>query len=202
MKNMKKKNIAKVLFTKKNISTSPLKEAAFPNKNRLAFFLRGFFTLIFLVIVSYILAPSFPVQLRDVVIGDIASKDIKASENYLVEDKILTEKNRREAIQNSLHVYDYNPNIITEINKKISFAFSIIQKLYTESYPDIYEKFNEVNEFLSVSDEVLLIEEKEFFRQLKGEIDKQFFSIESNSFFMDKVAAFKTALEVDLSKNR
>ncbi|MDP7554817.1 MAG: HDIG domain-containing protein, partial [Nitrospinota bacterium] len=197
---MKKKNIAKVDFTKKNISQSPLKEAAFPKKNILTILLQGLSTLIFLVIVSYILAPSFPAQVRNVVIGDIASKDIKASENYLVEDKISTEKNRREAIQNSLRVYDYNPNIIAKINKKISFAFSIIQKLYKESYPDIYEKFNEVNKFLSVSEEVLSIEEREFFRKLKGEVDKQFFSIENNSFFTDKVAAFKTALEVDLPK--
>tara|TARA_B100000315_G_scaffold117295_1_gene107542 strand:- start:6869 stop:9382 length:2514 start_codon:yes stop_codon:yes gene_type:complete len=200
MKNMKKKNIVNIHFTKKNISKSPLKEAVFPNKIRLAFFLRGLSTLIFLVIVSYILAPSFPAQLPKVVIGDIASKDIKASENYLVEDKISTEKNRREATRNSLYVYDYNPNIITKINKKISIAFSIIQTLYTESYPDIYKKFNEVNESLSVSDEVLSIKEREFFLQLKGEIDKQFFSIENNSFFTDKVAEFKTALEVDLSK--
>ena len=200
MKNMKKKNIAKVHFTKKNISQSPLKEAVLFKKNILAILFQGLSTLIFLVIVTYILAPSFPAQVRNVVIGDIASKDIKASENYLVEDKISTEKNRREAIQNSLRVYDYNPNIMAKINKKISFAFSIIQKLYKESYPDIYEKFNEVNKFLSVSDEVLSIEEREFFRKLKGEVDKQFFSIENNSFFTDKVAAFKTALEVDLSK--
>ncbi len=199
MKNMKKKNIAKVHFAKKNISKTPLKEAAFPNKNYLSFFLQGIFILTFLVIVSYVLAPSFPAQLRSVMIGDIASKDIKATENYLVEDKISTKKNRSEAIQNSLHVYDYNPNIITKINKRISFAFSIIQKLYTEPYPDIYKKFNEVNEFLSVSNEVLLAEERDSFRKLKDEIDKQFFSIEGNSFFSEKVAAFKTAIEVDLS---
>ncbi len=197
---MKKKNIAKIHFAKKTISKSPLKEATFPYKNSLAFFLRGLSTLIFLVIVSYILAPSFPAQLPNVVIGDIASKDIKASENYLVEDKISTEKNRSEAIQNSLHIYDYNPNIISKIDKKISFAFSIIQNLYAESYPKIFKKFNEVNESLSDSGEVLLPVEKEFFQKLKDEIEKQFLSIEDNSFFADKTSAFKTALEVDLSK--
>ena len=200
MKNTKKKNIVKAYFTKKNISKSPLKEIAFPNKNSLAFFLRGISIFLFLVIISYILAPSFPAQLSSLGIGDIASKNIKASEGYLVEDKISTEKNRSEAVQNSLPVYDYNPNIVTEINKIISSAFSVMQTLYTESYPGIYEKFNEVNEFLSVSDEVISIEERELFQNLKDEIDKDFFSIEINSFFADKVAAFKTALEIDLPK--
>lgn len=200
MKNTKIKNIAKVYFTKKSISKSPLKEGVFPNKNNLAFFLRGSSVFLFLVIISYILAPSFPTQLNSLGIGDVVSKNIKASEDYLVEDEISTEKNRSEAVQNSLPVYDYNPNIVTEINKTISSAFSVMQTLYTESSPDVYKKFDEVNEFLSVSDEVVLIEEREFFQNLKDEIGKDFFSIESNSFFADKVAAFKTALEIDLPK--
>lgn len=199
MKNTKKKNI-ETTYNKKSVSKISLKGKIVPNKNILAFMLRGLLILTFLMVISYILAPSFPKSLHNLKIGDIASKNIKASEDYLVEDKISTEKNRNEAMKNSVPVYDYNPKMIEEINQKVSSAFLIMQTLYIESHPNIYNKLNEIDEFLSISDEIITEEERETYQQLKNGIDKDLFSIESSDYFTEKEIEFKNAIGIELSK--
>lgn len=199
MKNTKKKNIIKAYFTKKIPSTPSLKKSAFQGKNALAYLLRGSFILLYLLIISYILAPSFSTLSLQLSAGDISSKNIKASKDYLVEDKISTKKNRGDAMRNSLPVYDYNPGIIDNINQEISNAFSIMQELYNAQNPGIYEKSKEINEFLSSSDEVITPGEKEKYLTLKYELDKEFSSIENNTFFADKETEFTSTLGINLS---
>lgn len=199
MKNTKKKNIETTHNKKISISKIPLKEKIVPIKNVLASMLRGLLILIFLMIISYILAPSFPKSLHNLKIGDVASKNIKASEDYLVEDKISTEKNRNNAMKNSVPVYDYNPKMIEEINKKISSAFLIMKTLYIESHPNIYNKLNEIDEFLSISDEIVKEEERKSYQQLKDKIDKDIFAIESSEYFAKKEIEFKNTIGIELS---
>lgn len=199
MENMKK-NSEKKSFLKKDISKATFKEKILPNKNAFVLLWRGIVVFVFLLVLTYILIPSFPTQLHNLEMGSIASKNIKANEDYLVEDKILTEKNGNEAVENSLPVFDYNPNTIEEIKTTVSSALSIMQQLYTDSYPDIYKKLNEVNDFLSASNEVITIEERIKYQRVKNEIDQELFVIESSSYFAEKELEFKVAIGVDLSK--
>lgn len=56
-------------------------------------------------------------------LGDVARKDIKASYDFLVEDKELTEQRRDEAVKSSLFVYDFDRSGAA-INHRIKESFS------------------------------------------------------------------------------
>ena len=77
------------------------------------------------IIIALVLYPHLLPSMPDYKIGDIATRDIKASREYLVEDKALTEHNRSEAIKSVLPVYDFDNSgggIITKIKEAFNFA--------------------------------------------------------------------------------
>jgi len=60
-------------------------------------------------------------------IGDVANKDIKASHDFLVEDKELTKQRRYEAVKSALFVYDFDRSG-ANINQRITTSFSYARK--------------------------------------------------------------------------
>jgi len=59
--------------------------------------------------ISLLLFPNIlRVSKEEYSLGDVASKDIKASYDFLVEDKELTKQRRDEAVKSSLFVYDFD----------------------------------------------------------------------------------------------
>lgn len=81
------------------------------------------------VIVSFILilyANLVPVR-HTYNIGDIADKDIKASEDFLVEDRDATETHRRVAADNVPTVYDFDPLLSSKLSQQLATAFRDIR---------------------------------------------------------------------------
>jgi len=80
---------------------------------------RNWFILFSLsVVISVLLFPHAITGPRIYLAGDIAERDIKASQDFLVEDASLTEKGRVEASRSALSVYDFDPegmNLISRI---------------------------------------------------------------------------------------
>ena len=68
-------------------------------------------------------------------IGDVAKTDVKASEDFFIEDQETTETNRRQAIESVFAVYDLNPKILKNTLSRIDDAFDTLR--------DIYEKESE-----------------------------------------------------------
>jgi cyclic-di-AMP phosphodiesterase PgpH len=58
--------------------------------------------------------------------GDIATSDIRASQDYLIEDLLLTEKKRSEAEAAAPYVYSLDPNANLEIVRRFEQAFELI----------------------------------------------------------------------------
>lgn len=82
---------------------------------------------IYLLILScsatFLLFPNLLLSLKEGYhIGEIALKDIKASQEFLVEDKELTKQRKDEAEKSSLFVYD-SDNSKAEINQRIRESF-------------------------------------------------------------------------------
>lgn len=72
------------------------------------------------VIISILLFPNVLTQPRTYQLGDVASRDIKASRELLIENNELTEKNRQDAVKDVLSVYDFDPagtNIVARIKE-------------------------------------------------------------------------------------
>ncbi len=67
--------------------------------------------------------------------GDVAIRDIKAHEDFFVEDKAATEIKRRKAVENILTVYDFQPNLAEQINHRVKKAFENQQKRLSATAP-------------------------------------------------------------------
>jgi len=75
------------------------------------------------VIISVVIYPNILTRLEIYSLGDVADRDIKATNEFLVEDSELTEKNRQDAVKNVLSVYDFDRTAIN-VASRIKEAFA------------------------------------------------------------------------------
>jgi putative nucleotidyltransferase with HDIG domain len=117
------------------------------------------YLIILSAIISLLLYPNLLViPTEDYSIGDIANKDIKASHDFLVEDKELTKQRRSEAVKSALFVYDFDrsgANIDQRIKKSFDYARKELEQilsielepsLRSEKLEQLREKFFDILE--------------------------------------------------------
>ena len=92
------------------------------------------------VVFTVALYPSLVVKKHHYAIGDVVQSDIKASQDFFIEDKSATEAYRRQAVDNILTVYDLNPKILKNTVDGLSEAFSLMQAAYERERQKIGEK--------------------------------------------------------------
>lgn len=63
-------------------------------------------------------------------IGDVAEKDIKAPENFFIQDQAATEKNRHQAAGAVLTVYDHDTSLAARITQRVQKAFTDMHRIY------------------------------------------------------------------------
>lgn len=64
-------------------------------------------------------------------LGDIAERDIKAPQDFFVEDKTATAANQQQAADQVLTVYDFDPRIAPQIIDRVRTAFGRMRKIMT-----------------------------------------------------------------------
>ena len=91
------------------------------------------YLIILSAIISLLLYPNLLViPTKDYSIGDVANQDIKASHDFLVEDKELTKQRRSEAVKSALFVYDADrsgANITQRIKQSFSYARKELEQI-------------------------------------------------------------------------
>ena len=80
-------------------------------------------TIIFILILS----PNLVMIQRSYEMGDVAERDIKASKDFLVEDRVATEESRRRASDAVLTVYDHDITLASRMGQQIGEAFKKLQ---------------------------------------------------------------------------
>jgi len=70
-----------------------------------------------------VLFPSLIVSQRSYVSGDVVERDIKATKDFLFEDKPATEEQRALAVERILSVYDHNTALTTQLVQRVNTAF-------------------------------------------------------------------------------
>jgi len=75
------------------------------------------------LLLTLIISPSLQLPLKEYKAGDIASKEIRSSQDLLVEDEKSTQEKRTEAEKSILAVYDYDPAVLTDAENRIYSAF-------------------------------------------------------------------------------
>jgi membrane-associated HD superfamily phosphohydrolase len=78
------------------------------------------------LILSFLLTPSLAPPGREYRVRDIATKDVKASQDLLVEDERATQERRVEAERAVLSVYDFDPAVLSDAETRIRTAFETL----------------------------------------------------------------------------
>ena len=84
------------------------------------------------IVFTISLYPRLIVKKHRYTVGDVAKSDVKASENFFIEDQKATETNRRQAVENTFSVYDLNPKILKSTISRINHAFDTMRRVYEQ----------------------------------------------------------------------
>ena len=123
-------------------------------------------------------------------VGTIASKDIKADRDFLVEDKASTEQKRLEAAQKGLPIYDYDRDMPSFIGAALARAFLSMEETYNtiggeslspKSSQDILKKarddFNSTLGLTLTKEEFTVLNERKFSFETCNNIVKLIYSV-------------------------
>ncbi|MFV1950633.1 MAG: HD family phosphohydrolase [Nitrospinota bacterium] len=160
-------------------------------------------SIVFMVmILTFLLTPISSIEIpgRPLRIGDIASRDIKAPRDFLIEDKASTEKNKKEAEEGVRPVYDFDTKIIEDTHKKVSDAFRLIQEIYLMNIPNLYSQLEEIESVLSAQEDEVTAEKRAESKILAEKLKDEMREVETGSSLKDKEEEFKKVLGIEVSQ--
>ncbi len=140
--------------------------------------------------ITFILAPVFKPHYASLDTGDIASKNIRAAEDILVEDKASTLKNKKRAEETSPDVYDFDTKLNRDITKRVSTAFDLMTKFYKERVPDLYAFIEQEEERTEIDADTT---------RIKKEMNLKLNKFETSDEFKAKEMEFQAILKIDFS---
>jgi putative nucleotidyltransferase with HDIG domain len=81
----------------------------------------------FSLLVSFLLTPSFVVETPFYQLGDIATQNIKAKRDFLIEDREAISKKREEAARQAAVVYELDDSVLQRIQERLQAAFQAMR---------------------------------------------------------------------------
>ncbi len=75
------------------------------------------------VFFTFLLYPNLVIKKHTYKLGDVATRDIKAAKDFLIEDEDATEASRKLAVANVLTVYDHDVTLSARVNRNVKKAF-------------------------------------------------------------------------------
>ena len=98
------------------------------------------------IVFAVALYPSLVVKKHQYAIGDVVQSDVKASQDFFIEDESATETYRKQAVDSILTVYDLNPKILTSTVDGLNEAFSLMQAAYKSERQKIEKESRSFND--------------------------------------------------------
>jgi putative nucleotidyltransferase with HDIG domain len=81
------------------------------------------------VFFTFLLYPNLVIKKHTYKLGDVATRDIKAAKDFLIEDEDATEASRKQAVENVLTVYDHDVTLSSRINRNVTKAFDDLRAI-------------------------------------------------------------------------
>ena len=78
------------------------------------------------LVLTLLLSPALRLPLKTYRIGDIATQEIKSTQDLLVEDEKSTREKKEEAEKSALSVYDYDPGVLKNAESRIRSTFQAL----------------------------------------------------------------------------
>lgn len=93
-------------------------------------------TLVFTIF----LYPNLVIKKHSYKLGDVAERDIKATKDFLIQDKEATEAKRREAVDQVLTVYDHDAAFALNVSRNVTTAFSDLRAIFEAEKENLSKK--------------------------------------------------------------
>jgi putative nucleotidyltransferase with HDIG domain len=162
-----------------------LKSLSFFNRIDIHKHLHWMLMVLVLMIFLAILYPSLGTKKYIYQVGDVAKRDIKAHEDFFVEDITATENKRLDAIENVLTVYDYQPKLSPQITQKVKKAFESLRNVYIYTIPKPLEPLSSIENSKNTASD--------------GLNKKAIISPDLNTFIWNKKNLFENHLGITIS---
>jgi len=120
MKPLIKKFLSQLPFVK---TTNGLRDRSWMERIRTPSYQKWFIGIGVAFILTLLLSPTLRLPLKEYKVGDIATKEIKSTQDLLVEDERSTQEKRIEAERSALSVYDYDPAVLIDPESRIRSTF-------------------------------------------------------------------------------
>lgn len=135
--------------------------------------------------ITILIVPQLTVPQYHYKLGDIAKQDIRAPQDFSVEDTESTEKRKLEKAESVLSVYDFNSRAEEDIAKRILQAFALLR-----------ETIRKLPKRESLSDK----ERTKFQEMLKIHVDDQDFTILARREFKKEIEDYLTDLALPFAQ--
>ena len=73
---------------------------------------------------TFFLSQDFVISDYSYKVGDIAKRDIKAPQDFIIEDVEITLKNRKDALKAMPTIYDHDASLLPSLIEKVTLAFA------------------------------------------------------------------------------
>jgi putative nucleotidyltransferase with HDIG domain len=120
IKNSIKKFILDLPFLK---TTNGLRDRSWLERIKTPSYQKWFVGIGIAIILTLLLSPSLTLHLKEYKVGDIVTREIKSTQDLLVEDEKSTQEKRAEAERSVLSVYDYDPMVLSDAEHRIRTTF-------------------------------------------------------------------------------
>jgi len=118
-----KSSIKKFLSYLPFFKTNGLRDHSWMERIKTPSYQKWFIGIGVAVILTLLLSPTLRLPLKEYQVGDIATKEIKSTQDLLVEDERSTQEKRIEAERSALSVYDYDSAVLTDAEHRIRTIF-------------------------------------------------------------------------------
>lgn len=88
--------------------------------------------LVLNIILAVLLTPDVHFSQPDYRVGSIATRDVKADHEFLVEDRISMEQKRFEVVKDIQSVYDYDRDVPFQLKANVAKAFAVALRFYSK----------------------------------------------------------------------
>lgn len=125
------KKLVRHLSPKK--TTNGRREQSWLERMRTPLYQKWFIGIGTALLLTLLLSPTLQLPLKEYRVGDVAHKEIKSTQDLLVEDEKSTQEKRIEAERSVLSVYDYDPAVLSEAENRVRSTFESLATSFQKS---------------------------------------------------------------------
>ena len=102
--------------------------------------------VLFVILFIIILYPSLVITRHQYNLADVVERDIKASRDFFIEDRAVTEKNRQQAMSEVLTVYDFDANLAKTLMRNVTQAFDELRAVIDSAQDSSLQETGEASD--------------------------------------------------------